>query len=115
MPRILVPRWHLVHDPQGNNLKRCNKDKIKGIRKVMIIILSGAEVGCIVDSIESEVPSLILNAWYLNDGHIVGSLPSSAKPGCTRGTNWLDCNAMMLLTSRYQDSDFVSPDIDGIM
>ena len=27
----------------------------------------------VVDSIEEEVPSLILNGWYLDDGHITGS------------------------------------------
>ena len=27
----------------------------------------------IVDAIETELPNLILNAWYLDDGHIIGS------------------------------------------
>ena len=27
----------------------------------------------IVDAIEEELPNLILNAWYLNDGHIIGT------------------------------------------
>ena len=27
----------------------------------------------VVDAIETEVPTLVLNAWYLDDGHIIVS------------------------------------------
>ena len=33
----------------------------------------------VVDSIETEVSTLILNAWYLDDGHIIGSKEELAK------------------------------------
>ena len=32
-----------------------------------------------MDSIETEVSTLILNAWYLDDGHIIGSKEELAK------------------------------------
>ena len=33
----------------------------------------------LVDAISNEVPALVLNAWYLDDGHIIGSKEELAK------------------------------------